>query len=280
MTTIKKLLELAKNPEPFEEGTQEVWLDPDRAELVLKSHFDENIPGGSKGSSFVDETVDFITKIAPVECNNKIIDLGCGPGLYSQNLALKGYNVTGVDYNKKSIDYAISEADKMNLQIDYKIEDITNLEIESEFDVALLIYQIYGVFSPTNRRKILNNIYRGLKPGGLVLLDVLSEKSYEKFEENLMWFLSKKDSLISDKEHLTLYAAIKYPDNVTLAKNVLVFDDGKLVNYNYWNQHFSIENLEREVNEAGFNLEKVYADVNGEEYKNNGEFFAAVLKKK
>ncbi|AXY36449.1 class I SAM-dependent methyltransferase [Bacillus velezensis] len=280
MTTIKKLLELAKNPEPFEEGTQEVWLDPDRAELVLKSHFDENIPGGSKGSSFVDETVDFITKIAPVECNNKIIDLGCGPGLYSQNLALKGYNVTGVDYNKKSIDYAISEADKMNLQIDYKIEDITNLEIESEFDVALLIYQIYGVFSPTNRRKILNNIYRGLKPGGLVLLDVLSEKSYEKFEENLMWFLSKKDSLISDKEHLTLYAAIKYPDNVTLAKNVLVFDDGKLVNYNYWNQHFSIENLEKEVNEAGFNLEKVYADVNGEEYKNNGEFFAAVLKKK
>ncbi|MEC3849405.1 class I SAM-dependent methyltransferase [Bacillus velezensis] len=280
MTTIKKLLELAKNPEPFEEGTQEVWLDPDRAELVLNSHFDENIPGGSKGSSFVDETVDFITKIAPVECNNKIIDLGCGPGLYSQNLALKGYNVTGVDYNKKSIDYAISEADKMNLQIDYKIEDITNLEIESEFDVALLIYQIYGVFSPTNRRKILNNIYRGLKPGGLVLLDVLSEKSYEKFEENLMWFLSKKDSLISDKEHLTLYAAIKYPDNVTLAKNVLVFDDGKLVNYNYWNQHFSIENLEKEVNEAGFNLEKVYADVNGEEYKNNGEFFAAVLKKK
>lgn len=280
MTTIKKLLELAKNPEPFEEGTQEVWLDPDRAELVLKSHFDENIPGGSKGSSFVDETVDFITKIAPIECNNKIIDLGCGPGLYSQNLALKGYNVTGVDYNKKSIDYAISEADKMNLQIDYKIEDITNLEIESEFDVALLIYQIYGVFSPTNRRKILNNIYRGLKPGGLVLLDVLSEKSYEKFEENLMWFLSKKDSLISDKEHLTLYAAIKYPDNVTLAKNVLVFDDGKLVNYNYWNQHFSIENLEKEVNEAGFNLEKVYADVNGEEYKNNGEFFAAVLKKK
>ncbi|MEC3660669.1 class I SAM-dependent methyltransferase [Bacillus velezensis] len=280
MTTIKKLLELAKNPEPFEEGTQEVWLDPDRAELVLKSHFDENIPGGSKGSSFVDETVDFITKIAPVECNNKIIDLGCGPGLYSQNLALKGYNVTGVDYNKKSIDYAISEADKMNLQIDYKIEDITNLEIESEFDVALLIYQIYGVFSPTNRRKILNNINRGLKPGGLVLLDVLSEKSYEKFEENLMWFLSKKDSLISDKEHLTLYAAIKYPDNVTLAKNVLVFDDEKLVNYNYWNQHFSIENLEKEVNEAGFNLEKVYADVNGEEYKNNGEFFAAVLKKK
>ncbi|OCB93001.1 D-alanine--D-alanine ligase [Bacillus amyloliquefaciens] len=280
MTTIKKLLELAKNPEPFEEGTQEVWLDPDRAELVLKSHFDEYIPGGSKGSSFIDETVDFITKIAPVECNNKIIDLGCGPGLYSQKLALKGYNVTGVDYNKKSIDYAISEADKMNLQIDYKIEDITNLEIENEFDAALLIYQIYGVFSPNNRRKILNNIYRGLKTGGLVLLDVLSEKSYEKFEQNLMWFLSKKDSLISDKEHLTLYAAIKYPDNVTLAKNVLVFDDGKLVNYNYWNQHFSIEDLEKEVNEAGFNLEKVYADVNGEEYENNREFFAAVLKKK
>nr|WGE03137.1 hypothetical protein P5651_01980 [Bacillus subtilis] len=40
---MEKLLEIAKNPEPFEGGTQEIWLDPDRADFVLKSHFDENI---------------------------------------------------------------------------------------------------------------------------------------------------------------------------------------------------------------------------------------------
>lgn len=277
---MEKLLEIAKNPEPFEEGTQEIWLDPDRADFVLKSHFDENIPGGSRESGFINETVDFINKIAPVEEYKKVIDLGCGPGLYSQNLAMKGYDVVGVDFNKKSIEYAISEARKNDLSIDYRNEDITNIEIENEFDLALLIYQIYSVFSPENRKKILSNVHRGLKSGGLVLLDVLSEASYENFQQNLMWFLSRKDNPLSDRKHLTLYASIKYPNKVTLAKNVLAFGDGEIVNYNYWNQHFSIESLEKEVNDAGFTLEKVYADVNGGDYVIDSESFAVVLKKK
>ncbi|GIO25320.1 class I SAM-dependent methyltransferase [Oceanobacillus sp. J11TS1] len=279
MITIEKILEIAKNPEPFEEGTQEIWLDPDRADLVLKSHFDENIPGGSKEREFIDQTVDFINKIAPVEKFKKVIDLGCGPGLYSQNLSIKGYDVVGIDFNENSIEYAINEARKKGLSIDYRNEDITNAEIENEFDLALLIYQVYGIFSPENRKKILSNVHRGLKPGGLVLLDVLSDTGYEKFEQNQMWWLSSKDNPISDKKHLTLYGALKYPNKVTLARNVIVFDDGELVNYNYWNQHFSVENLKKEVEDVGFTLEKVYADVNGGDYVDNGEFFAAILKK-
>ncbi|MCS1382961.1 hypothetical protein NXZ75_12205 [Lysinibacillus sphaericus] len=85
---------------------------------------------------------------------------------------------------------------------------------------------------------------------------------------------------MSDKEHLALYALVKYPNHVSLAKNVLVFESGKIVNYNYWNQHFSVDSLEREVNEAGFTLEKVYADVNGRDYIPDSDSFAVVLKKK
>nr|WGD58216.1 hypothetical protein P5626_01720 [Bacillus subtilis]WGD64986.1 hypothetical protein P5652_21610 [Bacillus subtilis]WGD73282.1 hypothetical protein P5668_18845 [Bacillus subtilis]WGD79182.1 hypothetical protein P5643_03840 [Bacillus subtilis]WGD83765.1 hypothetical protein P5664_21065 [Bacillus subtilis] len=109
---------------------------------------------------------------------------------------------------------------------------------------------------------------------------MLSDTSYEKFQQNLMWSLSRKDNPLSDRKYLTLYASIKYPNKVTLAKNVLVFGDGEIVNYNYWNQYFSIESLEKEVNDAGFTLEKVYADVNGGDYINNSEFFAVLLKKK
>nr|WP_240927531.1 class I SAM-dependent methyltransferase [Paenibacillus thiaminolyticus] len=246
----------------------------------MKGHFDENIPGGSRDSSFIDETIDFINNLAPVEKYKKVIDLGCGPGLYSQRLAMRGYDVVGVDFNQNSIDYAIREAQEKNLSIDYRNEDITNIDLENDFDLALLIYQIYGVFNPTKRKKILSNIHRGLKPGGLVLLDVLSDTSYEKFEPKIVWVLSNEGSIFSDKSHLTLYAALKYPDKVTVERSILVFDDGELVNYNYWNQNFTIEDLEKEADEAGFTLEKVYADVNGGEYVNNSESFAAVLKKK
>ncbi|WP_339848170.1 class I SAM-dependent methyltransferase [Paenibacillus sp. FSL W7-1088] len=277
---MEKLLEIAQNPEPFEKGTQEIWLDSDRGDLVLKAHFDENLPGGSRGVDFINETVEFISKIAPLESYHKVIDLGCGPGLYSHKLALKGYGVVGVDFNKTAIDYAIKEAQKSDLVIEYKNEDITNINIDNEFDLALLIYQIYSVFSPEDRRKILDNIHRGLKPGGLVLLDVLSDVSFEKFTKNLVWGIAREDSPFSDQKHLMLYASMKYPDQVSLEKTVLVFGDGEIVNYNYWNQHFSIESFEKEVNDAGFTLEKVYADVNGGDHASDSDFFAAVLKKK
>lgn len=58
-----------------------------------------------------------------------------------------------------------------------------------------------------------------------------------------------------------------------------MFEDGEIVNYHYWNQYFSVEDLRQEIEEAGFTLEQVYADVNGETYKADGEFIAAVLRK-
>lgn len=277
---MEKLLEMAKIPEPFEEGSVQIWLDSSRVDQVLKAHFDENIPGGSKNSEFINETIDFIHTIAPLEQYKKVVDLGCGPGLYAQKLAMKGYEVVGVDFNKKSIEYAMQEATKEGLPIEYRNEDMTGIELENDFDVALLIYEIYSVFSPENRKKILNNIHRGLKAGGLILLDVLSEHSYEKFETNFMWGLTRKDNPFSGKKHLSLFASVKYPEKITLSKNVMIFDDGEIVNYHYWNQHFTIDSLEKEVNDAGFTLEKVYADVNGTEYQSDLDSFAVILKKK
>src|SRR5699024_8299855 len=104
---IEKLFELAKTPEPFKEGTQEIWLDPDRADLVLESHFDENIPGGSKESSFIEETVNFINKIAPPNKYKNVIDLGCGPGLYYQKLAMKGDDVVSIAHDRKEIEHTV-----------------------------------------------------------------------------------------------------------------------------------------------------------------------------
>ncbi|HOJ15222.1 MAG TPA: class I SAM-dependent methyltransferase, partial [Deltaproteobacteria bacterium] len=38
--------------------------------------------------------------------NERILDLGCGPGLYTKRLSDAGYDVTGMDYSRRSIAYA------------------------------------------------------------------------------------------------------------------------------------------------------------------------------
>ncbi|AIC93063.1 class I SAM-dependent methyltransferase [Shouchella lehensis] len=274
-----KLLEVVKSPEVFAEGSQDIWLDPDRADFVLQSHLDETMDGASKDAHFIQQSIDLISEIAPLTNYQSILDLGCGPGLYSEKLAEKGYSVTGIDFAENSIEYARKEAEKKNLSIDYHCGDFLTINYEEEFDLTLLIYQIFGILNPDERKKVLSNMYRALKPGGFVLLDVLSDKSFADFEESREWSLSSKNSMLSRKKHLGLISTEKYPNNVSLQKTVLVFEDGEIVNYHYWNQYFSVEDLRQEVEEAGFTLEQVYADVNGETYKADGEFIAAVLRK-
>lgn len=276
---MNKLLKMAQNPQPFEKGSTDIWLDPERSELVLKTYFDEKIPGGSKNERFINQTVNHITTIAPKENYPYILDLACGPGLYSYKLARLGYRVTGIDYNKNALNYARNKAEKANLEINYVEDNITNMKVVQGYDICLLLYHVYGSFSFDDRISILRNIHNSLNKGGYVLLDVLSNKSYEEYENSQIWYLSNKSNIFSDKKHITLASTLKYPNKVSLARNLIVFEDNQSITYNYWNQHFNLEDLEEEVKNEGFSVEKLYGDFNGVEYTENGDQFAVLLKK-
>ena len=51
----------------------------------------------------IDRSVQWLKSIIP---QRKILDLGCGPGLYTIRLSAAGYDVTGMDYSRRSIAYA------------------------------------------------------------------------------------------------------------------------------------------------------------------------------
>ena len=57
---------------------------------------------------------DFIEKIFNKECNSRpdlVLDLGCGTGKMTLELAKRGYDMTGIDYSPEMLDIARSEAE-------------------------------------------------------------------------------------------------------------------------------------------------------------------------
>ena len=64
-----------------------------------------------------------------------ILDIGCGGGILCEPLARLGANVTGIDENKKAILVAREHAKKMNLKINYKLGNITDINFQKKFDV-------------------------------------------------------------------------------------------------------------------------------------------------
>lgn len=80
------------------------------------------------------ELINFITTHAP----GRALDLGCGTGTNEITLAKHGWCVTGVDFSRRAIHIAKKKAQQNNVQVDFRIEDVTRLDaITGKFDLIL-----------------------------------------------------------------------------------------------------------------------------------------------
>jgi SAM-dependent methyltransferase len=116
---ITKIIKKVGNPTPYDKGTDMMWTDRHISKFLLKAHINPEIGVASRTSTDIDKTVGMIDKM--VSPGSEILDLGCGPGLYAERLSKKGYKVTGVDFSKNSIDYAIKQRGKNQSTIVEKI---------------------------------------------------------------------------------------------------------------------------------------------------------------
>ncbi|NIS83503.1 MAG: methyltransferase domain-containing protein [Anaerolineales bacterium] len=68
----------------------------------------------------------------------RAIDLGCGAGANAIYLAQKGFQVTGVDYAEAAIEKAQARALEAGVQVDFIVDDLTNLRhVSGTYDFLL-----------------------------------------------------------------------------------------------------------------------------------------------
>jgi 2-polyprenyl-3-methyl-5-hydroxy-6-metoxy-1,4-benzoquinol methylase len=118
---------LAERPPLFEPGEALFWNDPHISKQMLAAHLDPEFEGASRPPPVIERTVDWLTTKLGLQPGDRLLDLGCGPGLYCTRFAERGVQVTGVDYSRRSIDYAVAQAQVRDLPIKYLHQDyITN----------------------------------------------------------------------------------------------------------------------------------------------------------
>jgi len=156
--------------------------------------------------------VDLFTEILGVEKNMVILDLACGQGRHSLELARRGYrNLNGLDRSHFLIRKAknISTAEQLN--VNFKEGDARKLPYPTDtFDVVMILGNSFGYFESTEDDiKILKEVFRVLKPFGKFLIDVadgnylrdnFSPRSWEWIDNK--HFVCRERSLASDNQRL------------------------------------------------------------------------------
>jgi SAM-dependent methyltransferase len=255
-----------------------LWSSPDISEMMLRYHLDGEIDLASRRTAFIDASCDWIRDRFRLGPGSRVLDLGCGPGLYASRLARSGAEVTGIDISPRSIDYAREAAAREDLDIDYRLGDYLSGEIEPGFDLALLVFCDYCALSPAQRSSLLQRVSSVIGRDGRFLFDVNSLAAFETWDEMVAYGPDLMDGFWSAEPYFGFQHTFRYEDAKVVLERFLIVERERETEYFNWFQHFSLDSLTAEVEAAGLLVEDVYGDVAGEPFEPSLPEFAMVVR--
>lgn len=103
----------------------------------------------------------------------KILDLACGTGNFTLELASRGYRMTGVDLSQAMLDVALRKAQRMNMDIKFFQSDLRNLELGDVFHGATCVFDSLNyLLEPSHLKAAFRSVAQHLTSGGLFVFDV------------------------------------------------------------------------------------------------------------
>lgn len=116
--------------------------------------------------------VDFIEKALGLSAPMRVLDLGCGHGRHTNELARRGYKPVGLDLVEGFVETAKADAEREGLSSQFIQADLRTFRSEEVFDGAICLFDVLGFFSDEDHELILHNALSALRPGGKLLLDL------------------------------------------------------------------------------------------------------------
>ncbi|MFZ5644896.1 MAG: class I SAM-dependent methyltransferase [Bacillota bacterium] len=280
MFDLQKIIISMNKPHIFQPGDFCFWTDEYISKQMLKAHLNPDIDAASRKLENIEQTVRFWLKNKLINPGDKVLDLGCGPGLYTERLAATGVQIVGIDQSEISLNYAIKQANNKHLSIEYRHMNFLDLNEKERYDAIIQVFGEFCTLSNADRDLFLANIFQALKPDGLFIMDVSTRKLRMKDGLKNNWYVSE-GGFWSPGRHLVLEMGFDYPESDTwLDQYIVVNEFGVTTIYRAWFHDYSLNKLISVVEKANFRVETVWGDLTGRPYDENSNWIAVALRKK
>ena len=133
------------------------------------------------------QEVDLIQKLLELDLNHKILDIPCGSGRHAIELTRRGFNVVGMEYHPAQIEAAKESMKDRGVKFELIQADMRDIPHTEKYDRLYNFFTSFGFFSDEENEKTLQQFYKALKPGGLILLDTINRDSViRKFQAHIV----------------------------------------------------------------------------------------------
>lgn len=129
--------------------------------------------------------IDQLEELLRIHAPMRVLDLPCGQGRHSIELARRGYEVTGVDLTPSLLDLARERAQAAGVVVDWRLGDMREPIAGERFDMVLNLFTSFGYFADEgDDRKVAQAAASMLEPGGRFVVEVINgERVMANFEE-------------------------------------------------------------------------------------------------
>lgn len=204
------------------------------------------------------EQIEKALALAGVE-SGAVLDLCCGPGRHSVELAKRGFRVTGVDRTPFLLNKAKTSAAEQKLDIEFILSDMRDFTRPRAFNFILNMFTSFGYFDNKGEDlKVLRNMHESLQSGGALLIDV--------FGKEVMARKIKPITVMEGGEALIVERHEIFDDWSRLRNEWIVIKGERVNRFKFHHIVYSGQELKSLFEQAGFEDIKLFGDLDGNGY--------------
>lgn len=242
---VEELLEEERREKEEEElGPRQTWFKNVFTEEYLRS-VPEDI------TEVTEKEADFIEKSLRLKKGSRIFDLACGFGRHSLELAHRGYEMVGLDLSMPLLQHALDAAQKRSLDIKFIHGDMRDLNFSGVFDGCFCWNTSLGYFDDQTNLGVLHSLYRGLKVGGRLLVDVVNRDHVVQQTPTRLWWEGKGCIFLEETE-------FDHQTSTLQIERSYIYEDGTPpVEHTYYIRLYNVHELRQMLHVAGFKVLEV-----------------------
>lgn len=270
-------MEASIRPEPFGAYTTPAfWDDPHISQRMLRAHLDPENPMASRPAAFLDRSAAWLASALDLTEGSRLLDLGCGPGLYAERFARGGVRVLGIDVSRRSLDHARRTAAREALPATFRLGSYLDADLGAGHDAAVLIFEDYCALSPGQRALLLGRVRAALRAGGRFAFDVTAGPRFATVTEAVVTQPDLMDGFWAPRPYLGTHETWTYPELRLFLDRYTITEGAATRQFWNWVQCLTPEEVADELDAAGFGALGLHGDVAGAPFDAEAPAFAVV----